>query len=212
MNGRKLIWIIVAILFICLVVRLVMLFRQAEVVQPPPEPPAPPTAEELMKIMLEERKADTNYVANLEALAARRQELAALRGEASREFERWRDGFIATNGEAKAVFDEIRGLDMSAEGAETNRNELAARLEALVAADPDGARHLDKRDKIEKAIAEHQDVITAYISSYVRRQAQAHVSDEAARVAYDRKRLVESGEYVHPTNRAPRAVAPQAAP
>ena len=144
-------------------------------------PAAPRTLEEYSRALIRERMSDPEYTNALARLADRQAKLARLRSETAREFSAWREGFLASNAEARAVFDRIQAL--AGQGmSPTNAAfaELAARLESLMAADPQGRNLLGRRDAIEEALKEHQGRAHDFIGARVLRQAQEHAAEEAA--------------------------------
>lgn len=144
-------------------------------------PAAPRSLAEYGEALVRERMSDPAYTNGLALLVDRQAELVRLRNEASREFAAWREGFLASNAEARAVFDRIQ--ELAGQGmAPTNAAfaEFVAKLESLMAADPQGGNLLDKRDKIEAAIREHQNIAHDFIGARVLRQAQKHAGEEAA--------------------------------
>ena len=139
--------------------------------------------------------ADPVYSNGLEKLASRQMELGRLRNEALREFEAWRAGFLSSNEEARAVFDQIQALVKDGV-APTNAAfaELAGRFDGLVAADPGGKYLLGKRDAIEEAIKEHQATVADFIGGYVRKQRLAHAGEAAAEARRLREQRVAEGK------------------
>lgn len=197
MNGRKIIWIVVAILFICLVVRLVMPSRKPAVVEPPPKPF---DATDYTQRLAAERMEDKEYMAGLQGYQKRQTEAAVRRSALVAEYNEWRKGFMATN-------EEVRALLASEAAVATNAVAAAAlrdKVEAIIAKDPDGAAFIARRDAIDAEIGELQGEIRAYIGDRIRRQVAEHGGEEAAAA---RKYMAEHGGSMPlPTNAAPRRV------
>ena len=158
-------------------------------------PPAPLSAAERTQKMIEERMADPVYSNGLVKLQIRQRELAVLRNDLRNEVKLWREGFLGSNEEARAVFEKLQALEKDGTSP-TNAAfaSLVARLDELMAADPQGRLLLEKRDKIEEAIKEHQGVIHDFIGAYARKQRAEHAKEEAAIAMEYRRKLIEEGK------------------
>ena len=186
--------LVALVLVLVVLVALVLGVRSCRKTGPVPEPPAE-SAAEFTQRLIRERNADPVYSNGLVTLAARQSELGRLKNEALREFEAWRVGFLSSNEEARAVFDQIQSLVK--EGvAPTNAAfaELAGKFEGLVAADPGGKYLLGKRDAIEAAISEHQATIADFIGGYARKQRLAHAGEAAAAAQRLREQRIAEGK------------------
>ena len=161
----------------------------------PGEPVAYRSVAEFNEALVRERMSDPEYTNGLAILADRQAKLARLRNEAVREFETWCKGFISSNAEARAVFDQIQALvgqGMSPTNAAVA--ELEAKLESLMAADPQGKYLLAKRDTIQEAIREHQGIAHDFIGARTLRQSQEHAGEEAALTMARRRQLEAEGK------------------
>lgn len=158
-------------------------------------PPEPLSAAERTQKMIDERMADPAYTNGLAKLETRQRELAVRRNALRKEIELWRKGFLVSNEEAKAAFEKLQAMEQSGM-APTNAPfaALVARLDELMAADPEGKRLLEARDEIEMAIKEHQGVIHDYIGAYARKQRTEQLNEQAALAMEYRRKLVEEGK------------------
>jgi uncharacterized membrane protein len=204
MKTSRILWIVLAILFIYLVVRLVLLFRQPTVAVPPEPPRQPSPADEAYdatREMIEERTSDTNYVANLNLIASRYADLNKLRSEAMAEMSAWMHGFLASNAEARAISSRIQALKSGKAVPEEGETveALEGQLKAMVAADPFGAWLLDKADKISTAIDANQRIAADYIGGKVREQAEAR-KDREMQIANARARERLARGEIKPVN------------
>ena len=185
---------------------------------PTPEAPAPETPltpAERTQRKVEERAADTNYVAKMNLFAQQQTNLARIRGEAMREFETWCAGFTATNEAARAAFEELDRL--AADGAAQTNGAYAAQVEkvdALVKADPMGRRLLAKRERIDRAIEDNRRMFADLLGDRLRKQAEAGAAAEVADAERFRAARIAKGELkvppprTPPTNRVARLPAP----
>lgn len=197
MNGRKIIWIVVAILFICLVVRLVMPSRKPAVVEPPPKPF---DATDYTQRLADERMEDKEYMAGLKGYQGRQSELAVRRSALVGEYMAWKKGFVVSNDEARALIEaEVASATNSAAAAALNE-----KIEAIIAKDPAGADFIARRDAIDADIQSLQGEIKAYIGDRIRRQVAEHGGEEAA--AARKYAATHEGSMPLPTNAAPRRV------
>lgn len=197
MNGRKIIWIVVAILFICLVVRLVMPSRKPAVVEPPPKPF---DATDYTQRLADERMEDKEYMAGLQGYQKRQTEAAVRRSALVAEYNEWRKGFMATNEEVRALLTSEAAVATNAVAAASLRD----KVEAIIAKDPDGAAFIARRDAIDADIQALQGEIKAYIGDRIRRQVAEHGGEEAA--AARKYAATHEGSMPLPTNAAPRRV------
>lgn len=197
MNGRKIIWIVVAILFICLVVRLVMPSRKPAVVEPPPKPF---DATDYTQRLADERMEDKEYMAGLQGYQKRQTEAAVRRSALVAEYNEWRKGFMATNEEVRALLTSEAAVATNAVAAAALRD----KVEAIIAKDPDGAAFIARRDAIDADIQALQGEIKAYIGDRIRRQVAEHGGEEAA--AARKYAATHEGSMPLPTNAAPRRV------
>ena len=183
--------IIVAIAAVMVGVR--SLRRQRESAKP--TPPTQLSAAERTQRMIDERMADPVYSNGLVKLQVRQSDLARQRNALRKEAELWRDGFVVSNEEARAVFEKLQALER--DGMEPTNAAIAslvARLDELMAADPEGKRLLERRDEIEEAIKEHQGVIHDFIGAYARKQRAEHLEEGAAIAKEYRRKLIEEGK------------------
>ena len=204
MNGRKIIWIVVAILLICLVVRLVMPSRQPAVVEPPTKPF---DATDYTQRLADERMEDKEYMAGLKGYQGRQSELAVRRSALVAEYNEWRRGFVETNAQVRAL--------LASEAVATNAIAAAAlrdKVDEIIAKDPDGAAFIARRDAIDADIQALQGEIKAYIGDRIRRQVAEHGGEEAAAARKYAKEHPSSRLSAPATNAAPQAVAPKTAP
>lgn len=165
--GARLFWLAAAVLVV-----LIVLFAQSCARERRPAPPAPPAPEEPARPMtagerIDERVADTNYMADLDGVADRYGKLGALRAEAAKEFDAWRSDFLAANPEARELAAKLaEARAAAAEDAEA----LEARLKELFAKDGKGAALLDKIEKIGASVEENRRAAADYIGSRLRQQ------------------------------------------
>ena len=170
----------------------------------PTSPAPPPTAAERTQAKINERMADTNYVAGLNLFAQRQADLARIGAEAARELGQLRGALAATNEAARAVFEELDRLAAD-EAAQTN-GAYAAQLEkadALVRADPLGRRLLAKRDAIAKAHRDNQNMIADFIAARTRKQAEAGMAAELEDARRFRDARIAKGDLKAPPPRTP---------
>ena len=167
-----------------------------------PAEPDPLPAIERTRARIAERMSDPAYTNGLAVLADKQAELSRLRSEAAHEFESWCGVFVASNAQARAIFDQIQAL-MGEGMSRTNATfaAKAAEFEALVAADPQGRQLLDKRDMIAEALAEHGRVVRAFIGARVRRVASEHAGEERAAAERYREKLIKEGKIKPPAPR-----------
>lgn len=168
--------IVICVGAIATIVLNVLSCRNRAALETPPEAAKPKSAAERTQELVDERGKDPEYTNGLARLARHQEELGRLRNEVLREFESWRDGFVASNAEARAVFDQLKALAGPASVTNEAFAALAEKFEAMVAADPQGKHLLDKRDTIQKAIEDHQASIREYVGAKVRRQVQEHAA------------------------------------
>ncbi len=193
MKNLRLISILVA--GVCALAALVLIVRGCRKAAPPPAPPKPLSAAERTRASINERMADPAYTNGLAMLATRQRELARLRNDVRVEFKVWREGFLASNEEARATLGQIQALERNG-ASPTNAAiaALSARLDELMAADPAGRRLIEKRDAVEEALKEHQGVIHDFIGARVRKQRLEHLGEDAAIAAEYRRKLIEEGK------------------
>ena len=168
--------IVICVGAIATIVLNVLSCRNRAALETPPEAAKPKSAAERTQELVDERGKDPEYTNGLARLARHQEELGRLRNEVLHEFESWRGGFVASNAEARAIFDQLQALAGPASATNEAFAALAEKFEAMVAADPQGKHLLDKRDTIQKAIEDHQASIREYIGANVRRQVQEHAA------------------------------------
>ena len=201
-NLRLITSLVICVCAIATIVVNVRSCRSRAAVQPPPEPLS---AAERTQARIRERMSDPSYTNGLAVLADKRAELVSLRNEAAREFESWCGVFVASNAEARVVFDQIQAL--LEEGRPSTNAAVAAKaaeFEALVAADPKGKYLLDKRDKIAEAMAEHERVARAFIGGRAYRQMREHAGEERDVAERQREKLIAEGRIKPPPPPPPR--------
>ena len=161
--GARLFWLAAAVLVV-----LVAIFARSCAKErhplPSPQPEQPQTAEERVRARIEERVADTNYMANLEILSSRFEELGSLRAEAAKEFAEWKGAFLSANGEAREL------AAKAASAAADEAAALEAQLKELFAKDSKGATLLDKLSKLDDAIEANSRIAADYIGARIRKQ------------------------------------------
>lgn len=161
--GARLFWLVAAVLVV-----LVAIFARSCAKErhplPSPQPEQPQTAEERVRARIEERVADTNYMANLELLSSRFDELGSLRSEAAKEFAEWKSAFLSANGDAREL------VAKAASAAAEEAAAIEAQLKELFAKDSKGATLLDKLDKLDEAIEANRRIAADYIGARIRKQ------------------------------------------
>ncbi len=140
-----------------------------------PEPELPPApganAAAYTARLAAERMEDPVYRAGLKDLETRQTDLAKKRDALVAEFAAWRNGFLASNEAARAFLEKAR-----ADGVPADPNQL----EKLIAADPQGAAFVARREAVDAEMQDLRKEIRAFIGARLRQQAQAHAPEEKA--------------------------------
>lgn len=173
---------IVLALLAYVVYRLVGLYnaKPEENVQMSVERLASLSSEERTATYVSERMNDKEYMAALRQLSDGQANLAAARVAASEAFAKWRETWVASNAAARAVSEKMNAFIV--DGGDLNSAEglsLAAELNALIQADPEGAALVAKCAEAEKNVAEHQELIKSVIGGRIRKQTEEHAGVEA---------------------------------
>ncbi len=200
-NLRLITSLVICVCAIATIVVNVHSCRRRNAVQTPPEPLS---AAERTQARIHERMSDPNYTNALALLADRQAELAHLSHEAAAEFATWRTNFFASNAAARELAESLEKL--AGEGMSSTNADFAAKvakLESMIAADPQGKLLLDKREKIAEALAEHGRVARAFIGERLRRQQAEHAGEERAAAERYREKLVKEGKLKPPAPRPP---------
>lgn len=167
--GARLFWLAAAVLVVLIAVFARSCAKELQPAPQPaqPQPERPMTATERIRALIDERVADTNYMANLDLLADRNEKLGTRHSEATEEFDKWRSAFLAANAEARELTAKLAEARASAQ--ETAAG-LEAQLKGLYMADAKGAELLGALEKIELDIEANKRLAADYIGARLRKQ------------------------------------------